>query len=182
MTLRSTYLSALLLAVGLSASTFAAHHAKKGGSLFTETFLKTYTAETDKLVSLAEAFSEEGFEWRPAEGIRSVREAVLHVAGANYFIGSRLGKEMPDGLNPRKFEEMYQSKDEAVAALKKSVAFVKSAVGSLDDEALAEPVKMFGQDFNKMGAALVVGGHAYEHLGQLIAYARSFGVVPPWSQ
>ena len=30
-----------------------------------------------------------------------------------------------------------------------------------------------------MGAAMAVGGHAYEHLGQLIAYARSSGVVPP---
>ncbi len=181
MTNRNLLLAALLT-VGLVTPSFAAHHAKKGGSLFTETFLQTYTSETDKLISLAEEFSEEGFEWRPAEGIRSVRESVLHVASANYFIGSRLGKEMPEGLNPRKFEEMYTSQDEAVAALKKSIDFVKSAVGSLDDAALAESVKLFGRDFNKMGAVLVVGGHAYEHLGQLIAYARSSGVVPPWSQ
>jgi uncharacterized damage-inducible protein DinB len=24
--------------------------------------------------------------------------------------------------------------------------------------------------------------HLHEHLGQLIAYARSVGVVPPWSE
>ncbi len=29
---------------------------------------------------------------------------------------------------------------------------------------------------------MIVSGHAHEHLGQAIAYARSNGVVPPWSQ
>ncbi len=179
MTIRNLLLSAALLA-GLATSSFAAHHGG-GGSVFAKTFLGTYGNETDKLVSLAEAFSEEGMKWRPAEGIRSVRESILHVAAANYFIGSRLGGEMPEGLNPREFEKTITSKEETVQTLKDSIAFIKSTVGHMNDEALNESIKMFGQDMNKMGAVLVVGGHAYEHLGQLIAYARSYGVVPPWS-
>jgi len=178
MKMRSSFLPILLVA-GFVTDTFAAHHGKP---LFVQTYLKSYTAETDKLVSLAEAFSEEGMEWRPADGIRSVREAVLHVAQANYGIGSRfLGKELPSGVNPREFRNI-KTKAEAVSLLKDSIQFVKDAVGSLDDAALAEPIKLFGQDSNRMGAAIAVGGHAYEHLGQLIAYARSSGVVPPWSE
>lgn len=179
----SKLLIAALLAGGLLGSAMADHHKKGGQTLFQQTFLGSYSHETDKLVSLAEAFTEKGMEWRPAEGIRSVREAVLHVAGANYSIGSRfLGMEMPAGVNPRQFDKTIKSKAEAIAVLKDSIQFVKDAVGSLDEASLGESIKMFGQDSNKMGAVLVLGGHAYEHLGQLIAYARSSGVVPPWSK
>ena len=169
----------ILLVAGFVTNSFAAHHGKP---LFVQTYLKSYTSETDKLISLAEEFSEEGMEWRPDDGIRSVREAILHVAGANYGIGSRfLGKELPEGVNPREIRNI-KSRGEAIEVLKSSVQFVKEAIGSMDDAALAEPIKLFGQDSNRMGAAIAVGGHAYEHLGQLIAYARSSGVVPPWSQ
>ena len=178
MKLRSALLP-ILLAAGFVTNSFAAHHGKP---LFVQTYLKSYTSETDKLISLAEEFSEEGMEWRPADGIRSVREAILHVAQGNYGIGSRfLGKELPAGVNPREFRKI-KTKAEAVSLLKDSVQFVKDAIGSMDDATLAEPIKLFGQDSNRMGAAIAVGGHAYEHLGQLIAYARSSGVVPPWSQ
>jgi hypothetical protein len=29
---------------------------------------------------------------------------------------------------------------------------------------------------------MVMGNHMHEHLGQSIAYARSNGVTPPWSE
>lgn len=178
----SKILLAALLIGGLFGSAFADHHKKGGQSLFQQTFLATYAGETDKMVSLAEAFTAEGMEWRPAEGVRSVREAILHVAGANYGLGARfLGKEMPEGINPRQFNKTIKSKEDTIKVLKDSIQFVKEAVGSLDEASLAESIKLFGNDSSKMGAVLVLGGHAYEHLGQLIAYARSSGVVPPWS-
>jgi uncharacterized damage-inducible protein DinB len=179
----SKVLIAVAIVCGLFVSSFADHHKKGESSVFLSTFLGTYGGETDKLVNLAEAFPEDGFEWRPAEGIRSVREAVLHVAGANYQIGSRyFGTEMPEGVNPREFDKTIKSKAEAITVLKESIQFIKESVGDLDDASLAEPIKLFGNDSNRMAAVLVIGGHAYEHLGQLIAYARSSGVVPPWSQ
>ncbi len=185
MTYRNVILSALL-SLGLAASSFAAHHAKGEGaepSVFTQSFLGYYGGETDKLVDLAKAFSEDGFDWRPADGIRSVRESILHVASANYFIASRfLGAEMPEGLNPRGFEDFVKGKAATIKTLETSIEFVKKAVGNVDEASLSESIKMFGRDSTKMGAVMVLGGHAYEHLGQLIAYARSSGVVPPWSQ
>ncbi len=178
----SKILLAALLTWGLLGSAIADHHKKGGHSLFQQTFLGTYGSETDKMVSLAEAFTEEGMEWRPAEGVRSVREAILHVAGANYGLGARfLGKKMPEGINPRQLDKTIKSKEDTIKVLKDSIQFVKEAVGDLDDASLAESINLFGNESNKMGAVLVLGGHAYEHLGQLIAYARSSGVVPPWS-
>jgi uncharacterized damage-inducible protein DinB len=44
------------------------------------------------------------------------------------------------------------------------------------------PVKLFGMDFTKQGAIMFLLSDQREHLGQSIAYARSNGVVPPWSR
>ena len=37
-------------------------------------------------------------------------------------------------------------------------------------------------DLMTPGIALMIGGDLHEHLGQLIAYARSNKVTPPWSK
>ena len=52
----------------------------------------------------------------------------------------------------------------------------------LSDADLATKVKIFGMDSTKQGAAMMLLGDQHEHLGQSIAYARSNGVVPPWSK
>jgi uncharacterized damage-inducible protein DinB len=179
---KSKFIISALVLLGLTVSAFGgAHKASEKLSPFHKSFLQQYEGETGKLVDLAKAFSEDGYAWRPAEGIRSVRESILHVAGANYFIGSKLGKAMPEGINPREFDKTITTKAGTIKVLEDSIAFAKSAVKGVSEEALNEELKMFGQDYTKMGVVLLVGGHAYEHLGQLIAYARSSDVVPPWS-
>ena len=47
---------------------------------------------------------------------------------------------------------------------------------------LKVPVKVFGKDFTKEKSVRYILADQHEHLGQLIAYARSNGVVPPWSK
>ena len=60
-------------------------------------------------------------------------------------------------------------------------AFEKDA-GTLSDNDLQAPVKLFGRDMTKQGALMLILEDQHEHLGQSIAYARSNGVVPPWSK
>jgi hypothetical protein len=57
-------------------------------------------AET-KLVQLAEAIPQEKYTWRPGEGVRSVSEVFLHVAGGNYSIPRTLGVQPPEGFASR---------------------------------------------------------------------------------
>jgi uncharacterized damage-inducible protein DinB len=42
-------------------------------------------------------------------------------------------------------------------------------------------MKQFGPDANKGDIIYLLAGHAHEHLGQSIAYARVNGIVPPWT-
>jgi uncharacterized damage-inducible protein DinB len=67
-------------------------------------------------------------------------------------------------------------------ALKASYVNLQKAITGLSDKDLQAPVKLFGRDMTKLGALMLILEDQHEHLGQSIAYARSNGVVPPWSK
>lgn len=170
--------SLILCSVG-----YSNHHMEKAEqSVFQKAFLGRLASTNEKILSLAEAFSEEQYGWRPAEGIRSVKDTLLHTAAANYGIGSMLGATMPEGLDPWGLEKAIETKAEAIKTLRESIEFATAAIQHSSEEDLATTINLFGNPATKMTAALIIGEHANEHLGQLIAYARSTGVVPPWSK
>ena len=57
----------------------------------------------------------------------------------------------------------------------------REAIAAVSDASLDDPTKLFGRDTTKRAAMLMYVTHMHEHLGQSVAYARSNGVVPPWS-
>jgi uncharacterized damage-inducible protein DinB len=67
-------------------------------------------------------------------------------------------------------------------ALKASYINLQKAITGLSDNDLQARVKLFGTDMTKQGALMLILGDQHEHLGQSIAYARSNGVVRPWSK
>lgn len=145
-------------------------------------FLNVYNTAANKIEQLANEIPDSEYDWRPAEGIRSVHEVVLHVTSGNYFFGSMIGVEVPEGINPQTLEQSGMSKEEAVAAFGESVSNIQSALMDMSTDELNEKVDFFGNEVTKRQVVLMLGDHTSEHLGQLIAYARSNGVVPPWSQ
>lgn len=141
-----------------------------------------FTAVTDKIVQLADAIPEDMYSWRPSVGIRSVSESMMHVAAANYFFPTLLGGSMPEGVNPRAFEQEFTSKEDATRVFKESVEHLKSAMAKAAEGSMDGEISFAGQTMSKPGFLHFAISHSHEHLGQLIAYARSIGVVPPWSQ
>lgn len=174
----STAAILLLLCISMLTATATAQNTD---AVLTD-FLNVYTTATDKTAQLAGAIPEEKFDWRPAEGIRSVRESVLHVASGNYFFGSTIGAELPEGVDPQAIEQMKMSKEETIKTLNESVAFVKDFIPTMTQEQLDRKIDFFGNEMTQRQVLLILGDHAAEHLGQLIAYARMNEVVPPWSQ
>jgi uncharacterized damage-inducible protein DinB len=177
--IHKTSLIVLFSCLALSTHTFAADAVP---SVFRTAFLSSLDDADQKLVSLADAFAENQYDWRPSEGVRSVKEAFLHVASANYFLGSRFGAALPPDVHPDKFDDTVKTKAEVVAVLKNSIAFARDAVANFPESDLGTEVNIFGQPGTKMRLMMIIGDHANEHLGQLIAYARSNNVVPPWSK
>ncbi|HEU4629895.1 MAG TPA: DinB family protein [Gemmatimonadaceae bacterium] len=135
-----------------------------------------------KLVALAEAMPQEKYGWRPGEGVRSVSEVFVHVASANYLFPRLAGvQRAPDVTLPRDAEQTITDRVRIVELLHKSFAFARQAVMDVPDAQLDDSVDMFGTPTTKRGVLVTMATHLHEHLGQSIAYARTNGVVPPWS-
>ena len=139
------------------------------------------TGNQSQVIQLAEAFSEEQYDWRPSEGVNSVGDALLHVAGGNYFLASKLGFPPPADVDMMSLGKIT-GKENIIAALKKSNSFVLEAILMVSNEELNEEVDFGFAKMNKLGGLLAIMEHNGEHKGQLIAYARSNDVVPPWSK
>jgi uncharacterized damage-inducible protein DinB len=133
-----------------------------------------------KIEDLADAIPAEKFSWRPGEGVRSVSEVFVHIAGSNYFFMTFIGVKPPMKMDPN-MEKSVTTKDEVVKLLKPSFEHVRTAILSLSDKELENTVKMFGNTVTYRNVLLTQLSHLHEHLGQSIAYARTNGVVPPWT-
>lgn len=133
-----------------------------------------------KLVQLAEAMPQDKLTWRPGTGVRSVSEVLLHVAGGNYFILTFAGVKPPAGTTDAG-EAGVTDGAQVVARLKQSCDHVRAALRAASDADLDKSTTMFGRATTNRNVYLTIVTHAHEHLGQMIAYARTNGVVPPWS-
>ena len=137
----------------------------------------------EKVTSLAKDFPQEKFTWRPEEGVRSVSEAIIHVAAANYFILSFTGAKLPEGMKmDNDFDKKTTNKEEILELVKTAYSFTRDKINAMSDKDLEKMVDFFGSKITTRQLLLKMIGHNHEHLGQLIAYARMNGIVPSWSK
>lgn len=180
----------LALAAGfLLPATAEAKKKAAATSDFTSDVIANLTRVGKMLVSLAEATPADKFSWRPTDQVRKVSEVYMHVVGANDVIPVLLGAAPPKGvtipekpfdLSPR-LEAEVTAKDEVVARLRESFDYAVAALKTISPSDLDTESQAFGFPASKRAYVLILLSHAHEHLGQSIAYARSIGVVPPWS-
>jgi uncharacterized damage-inducible protein DinB len=135
-----------------------------------------------QLVALAEAIPAGKYSWRPGPGVRSTSEVLMHIAVSNFWLVSVTGPKMPAEIQSNDFEKTVTTKPEVISWLKRSLDAVKTARAQLKPGDLQREVKVAGKEVTVDGIYLRIIVHANEHMGQLIAYARMNGVVPPWSE
>ena len=135
----------------------------------------------DEFARLAEAIPAEKCSWRPAPGVKSVAEVLLHAASANYNMYKSVGMPPPPGLDVAGLETSTTDKAKIIGILIDSYAHARQAITNVPDADLEKTMDWSGGKFTERGVLLFIVPHIAEHLGQLIAYARVLGVVPPWT-
>jgi hypothetical protein len=128
---------------------------------------------SDKFTGLAHVMSGK-YDWKLGPGVRSVGDVFNLIVRENGVLTGtpNSGAKPAPITDPEKMQE----------ALKASYVDLQKAIAGLSDNALQTPVKLFGRDMTKQAALMLLLADQHEHLGQSIAYARSNGVVPPWSK
>jgi uncharacterized damage-inducible protein DinB len=132
---------------------------------------------SDKFTALARVMSGK-YDWKPSAGVRSVGDVFNLIVRENHLLAGVLSGTPNTGAKPAPITDPEKLQE----ALKASYVDLQKAVTGLSDNDLQTPVKIFGEDTTKQGAVMLVLNDQHEHLGQSIAYARSNGVVPPWSK
>jgi uncharacterized damage-inducible protein DinB len=144
-------------------------------------FLSDLKEVEDKMVGLAQAMPQEKYTWRPEEGVRSVSEVYLHLAGGNFGYPSFWGVKPPEGIQVRGFDKLTTDKAKVIELMKQSYEHMRKAVEGISDADLDKSIKFFGQTATLREVLFDIATHSHEHLGQSIAYARMNGIVPPWT-
>ena len=135
-----------------------------------------------QMLQLAEAIPAEKYSWRPAPGVRSVSEVFMHLAIANHFLLAQAGVTPSFDLKTlgKDPEKSKTAKDEVIAFLKSSYEPLRTNYPTTDKQ---KKVTLFGKkEVTADGVFTRILVHNHEHMGQMIAYARMNGVVPPWSK
>jgi len=173
-------MKALLLAVVVGAAALPAQQDPLEG------LWQGYDAEwghvSRQLVALAEAIPPATYAWRPGTGVRSTSEVFMHIAMTNFYLLSVTGPKMPVDMTSPDMEKTVTAKADVVSWLKRSLEAVKVAHAGVKPADLTRRVKIEGRDATVDGMYLRIIVHANEHMGQLVAYARMNGIVPPWSE
>ena len=140
-------------------------------------FVKDAETLSDKFTGLAGVMSGK-YDWKPGQGVRSVGDVFNLIVKENGMLAGVLSGTPNTGTQPAPITDPERLQE----ALKVSYVNLQKAITGLSDNDLQAPVKLFGRDMTKQSALMLIFEDQHEHLGQSIAYARTNGVVPPWSK
>lgn len=146
-------------------------------------FIADVQAMREKFLGLAEAFPEETYTWRPMDGVRSVSEVLMLIASEGYgFAPTAFGGTAAMSREESGELSSITDKAEVIEHLNKGFDYAQMQLEAIDAASLVGSRELFGQERSTPAIVLFVAGDMHEHLGQLIAYARTNEIVPPWSQ
>jgi len=140
-----------------------------------------WTHVSRQLIALAEAIPPDKYSWRPAPGVRSTGEVFLHIVGTNYVLLNRMGHKPPADFESIDAAKVANDKAKVIEWLQRSLDAVRDVHAAATPADLKKTEKFFDHQATDDGLYLRLLIHANEHMGQLVAYARMNGVVPPWS-
>jgi hypothetical protein len=109
-------------------------------------------------------------------GVRTFGGLIVHVAQANYGLGSKLSGLKPD-TDPALLPTLIY-KDEIIAALEDSFAFDHKAIGTITS---ANAFESIGGSMTRSTEAAFIVVHASDEYGQMVEYLRMNGITPPAS-
>jgi uncharacterized damage-inducible protein DinB len=174
--MRTSRISIALIALAILAAVTAPPAQAQPAQTVQASLSKEAGTLSDKFTGLARVMAGK-YDWKPGQGVRSAGEVFNLIVMENSILAGTLtgatgGAKPAQITDPEKLQE----------ALKTSYANLQQTISGLSDADLKAPVKLFGKDMTKEGAIRYLFADQHEHLGQSIAYARTNGVVPPWSK
>ncbi len=131
---------------------------------------RSFDEVNGKILATAKDLPADKYSYRPAPGLRSFAEVLVHITSGNVYAAKagRGEKVQWNELDAKK----YPGKTEIVAALDKSINDAKATLKATPDSRYAKTLEPW----------VAIIEHAGEHYGQLVVYYRNNRLVPPESR
>ena len=140
----------------------------------------------DKFMALAKAVPANKLGWRPMEGTRSFHDVFAHIAAEGNTETAMFGRPLPAGsVADFDAEEARLGKlpdDQLIAAMDRSMQSLSATLAGLTRSKMNTSITYYGQATLPRIATTYTLNDLHEHLGQLVSYARTNQIVPPWSK
>jgi len=150
---------------------------------------RSFSNVEKEVVSAADAMPEDKFNFAPTQGefkgVRTFALQVKHIATANYMLAAGiLGEKPPVEIKSENGPDNITSKADIMKFLKDSFAYGHKAANSLDDSNVIGMVQSpFGPNkVTRLGLAIGMISHPFDHYGQMVEYLRMNGIIPPASR
>jgi len=147
-----------------------------------------------EFVSAADAMPEDKYSFAPTngefKGVRTFAQQIRHVAATNWEVAAGMVGEKPpvetQGPNDNG-PESIKSKADLMKYLKDSFAYAHKAVDQITPENAVAPINSPFDPSGKakttrLGMAVLLFGHGFDHYGQMVEYLRMNGIIPPASR
>jgi hypothetical protein len=180
---------AIAMCVFLCCSFALSQMAKPEARSLTEILDRSLTGVEGEFVPAAEAMPEDKYSFAPTsgefKGVRTFEQQVKHVAAVNYMVAAAILAEKPP-VDPgsENGPDSVKSKADIDKFLKGSFTYAHKAIASINaDNATGSVQSPFGQGTaTRLGLAMLITGHCFDHYGQMVEYLRMNGIVPPASR
>jgi len=179
--------SAAILTLALPLALSAQQPAGDPANPMTTVFRGRITALERNIAQAFDSIPESKFSYKPTPAQLSFGYIAQHVASDNYFFcnnfGAMKGNVAAEDTTTADSLKAKWPKEKLVSKLKASFTFCQSALGQLNDAALAEQITLtFGNQSQQRPRVSMVLGHALDladHYSQLANYMRLNNIVPP---
>ncbi|MBV8728655.1 MAG: DinB family protein [Acidobacteriia bacterium] len=141
-----------------------------------------------EITSTVQAMPAEKINFTPTagefKGVRTFGQQAKHLATYIYIVSSAvLGEKPPVEIGTGdNGPDSVRTKDQIVAYVKGAFTFGHKALLSINEKNQMEPVQMEGRPMARIGAAVFMMYHNFDHYGQMVEYLRMNGIIPPASR
>jgi hypothetical protein len=137
-----------------------------------------------KLIAIAEDLPEDKYDYKPNPDSRTFRAVLLHVSASMYYFTDPAQKQKPRYADdPKPADLKINSKADLVAFVKQCVEDGADVIKAKGDKGMNEGVNAGGPRLSRVDElAYGLIEHSGEHYGNLVAYYRNNGMVPPESR
>jgi hypothetical protein len=147
--------------------------------------------EETRLVAVADAMPADKYPFSPTrgefKGVRTFAQQLKHAAADNYMLGAAiLGERPPADVGDETGPDSLRTKADVIRYIKDSFAYLHRAVATIDEKNMvidSPPISPMPKGTStRLGLAVEVLLHTFDHYGQVVEYLRMNGIVPPASR